>query len=147
MRGRTVLHAAGYGRTASGSAVTPSTAMPVASLSKAFTSLAVMQLVEAGRIDLDKPVVTYLPDFAVDDPRGGAITLRHLLTHTSGLSDSTFHEKSGPAPASLSAVDPGRMNCSIYETRPRVCRDFRLGGDECHVVRAAYARCEPVEAP
>ncbi|MEO7271104.1 MAG: serine hydrolase domain-containing protein [Vicinamibacterales bacterium] len=103
VRNRTVLHVAGYGQTASHTALTPSTPMPVASLSKSFTSLAVMQLVEAGAIDLDTPITKYLPDFAVDDPRGGQITLRHALTHTSGLSDATFHEKSGPLPATLEA--------------------------------------------
>jgi len=101
VRNRTVLHVAGYGQTASGTALTPSTPMPIASLSKAFTSLAVMQLVEAGRVDLDAPVTTYLPGFAVDDPRGNRITVRQVLTHTSGLSDTGFHEKSGPAPGSL----------------------------------------------
>ena len=60
-----------------------------------------MQLVEAGGVDLDAPITTYLRDFAVDDPRGSRITVRHVLTHTSGLSDTGFHEKSGPVPASL----------------------------------------------
>ena len=101
VRNRAVLHVAGYGQAASGAALTPSTPMPIASLSKAFTSLAVMQLVEAGTVDLDAPLTTYLPDFGVDDPRGGRITVRHVLAHTSGLSDSTFHEKSGPLPATL----------------------------------------------
>jgi len=103
VRNRTVLHVAGYGQTASRTALTPSTPMPIASLSKSFTSLAVMQLVEAGKLDLDAPITKYLPDFAVDDPRGGRITLRHALTHTSGLSDTAFHEKSGPTPATLEA--------------------------------------------
>ena len=101
VRNGAVLHVAGYGGTASGTALTPSTPMPIASLSKAFTSLAVMQLVEAGGVDLDAPITTYLHDFAVDDPRGSRITVRHVLTHTSGLSDTGFHEKSGPVPASL----------------------------------------------
>src|SRR5215218_1734399 len=47
VRNRTVLHVAGYGQTPSRTALTPSTPMPIASLSKSFTSLAVMQLVEA----------------------------------------------------------------------------------------------------
>src|SRR6478736_5908573 len=59
---RTVLHVAGYGQTARRTAITPSTPMPIASLSKAFTSLAVMQLVEAGKIELDAPVTAYLPE-------------------------------------------------------------------------------------
>jgi CubicO group peptidase (beta-lactamase class C family) len=96
-----VLHAAGYGRDSTGTEMTVLTPMPIASLSKSFTSLAVMQQVETGRVTLDAPVLTYLPDFRAGDPRGAAITVRHVLTHTSGLSDVTFPEKSGPTPASL----------------------------------------------
>ena len=59
------------------------TIFDLASVTKTFTSIAVMQQVEAGRVDLDEPVATYLPDFAQhgkDD-----VTIRHLLTHTGGL--------------------------------------------------------------
>ncbi|MBL9080033.1 MAG: serine hydrolase [Planctomycetes bacterium] len=57
----------------------------VASISKLFTATALMRLVELGRVDLDAPVVTYLPDFAPRNPFGGEVTLRHLLGHRSGL--------------------------------------------------------------
>ena len=101
-RNRDVVCVAGYGQDSSGVAITAKTRLPIASLSKSFTSLAVMQLVEAGRVNLDAPVRDYVRDFSVAaDTRGGAITVRHLLTHTSGLSDKTFAEKSGPLPASL----------------------------------------------
>jgi CubicO group peptidase (beta-lactamase class C family) len=55
----------------------------LASVSKLFTTITVLQLVERGRIDLDAPVATYLPEFAA----GGkdSVSTRHLLTHTSGL--------------------------------------------------------------
>jgi CubicO group peptidase (beta-lactamase class C family) len=59
------------------------TIFDLASLSKLFTSIAVMQQVEAGRVAVDQPVVRYLPEFAVNGK--GAITVRQLLTHTSGL--------------------------------------------------------------
>lgn len=63
--------------------MTPDTIFDVASLTKLFTSIVVMQLVEAGRVELDAPVARYLPAFA---NRGkNTITCRHLLTHTSGL--------------------------------------------------------------
>jgi CubicO group peptidase (beta-lactamase class C family)/D-alanyl-D-alanine dipeptidase len=55
------------------------------SISKLFTDLLVMQLVEAGKLDLDKPVQTWLADFQPENPSGKAITLRHLMTHRSGL--------------------------------------------------------------
>lgn len=55
----------------------------LASLSKLFTSIAAMQQLQAGRIDLDAPVAHYLPEFAANGK--GAITIRQLLTHTSGF--------------------------------------------------------------
>ncbi|NJP48298.1 serine hydrolase [Actinacidiphila epipremni] len=55
----------------------------LASLSKLFTSIAAMQQLEAGRIDLDTPVAHYLPEFAVNGK--AAITIEELLTHTSGF--------------------------------------------------------------
>jgi CubicO group peptidase (beta-lactamase class C family) len=72
---------------ASGRPITPDTPFQLASTSKAFTALAVMQLVEAGRLELDAPVQRYLPWFSLADPAAAAaITLRQLLNHTSGLS-------------------------------------------------------------
>ncbi len=57
----------------------------VGSVSKLFTDVAIMQLVEQGKVDLDKPVNTYLPDFAPANSFGGQITLRQLMSHRSGL--------------------------------------------------------------
>jgi CubicO group peptidase (beta-lactamase class C family) len=55
-------------------------------LNKSFTALAVMQLVEECKIELDAPVQCYLPWFRVADPQSSAaITVRHLLNQTSGL--------------------------------------------------------------
>jgi CubicO group peptidase (beta-lactamase class C family) len=61
----------------------PDTIFDMASISKLFTSIVVMQQVEAGRIDLDAPVASYLPSFATNGKE--SITVRQLLTHTSGL--------------------------------------------------------------
>lgn len=55
------------------------------SVTKLFTDIAVMRLVEQGRLDLDSPVTRYLPDFRPGNPFGGAITLRQLMTHRAGL--------------------------------------------------------------
>jgi CubicO group peptidase (beta-lactamase class C family) len=56
------------------------------SISKLFTWTAVMQLVEQGRLDLDRDVNSYL-DFRIPDAFGKPITLRNLLTHTAGFED------------------------------------------------------------
>ncbi|MDF2588097.1 MAG: cwp20 [Anaerocolumna sp.] len=62
----------------------------IGSISKVFTTTAVMQLVEQGKIDLDKPVVDYIPEFKMADPRYKDITVRMLLNHSSGLMGSTL---------------------------------------------------------
>jgi CubicO group peptidase (beta-lactamase class C family) len=59
------------------------TIFDMASVSKLFTSIAVMQLVEAGEVDPAAPVATYLPEFGVNGKE--SITVAQLLTHTSGL--------------------------------------------------------------
>lgn len=60
--------------------LTPHSAFNLASVSKQFIALMIMQLQERGKLRYDQPVQTYLPDFPYP-----AITIRHLLTHTSGL--------------------------------------------------------------
>src|SRR5690606_31106535 len=59
------------------------TIFDMASVSKLFTSIVVMQLVEAGKVELDAPVARYVPEFAENGKE--AVTVRQLLTHTSGL--------------------------------------------------------------
>ncbi|WP_380165330.1 serine hydrolase [Jannaschia sp. R86511] len=59
------------------------TVWDMASVSKLFTSVVLMQQVEAGRVDLDAPVATYLPAFAANGKAD--VTVRQLLTHTGGL--------------------------------------------------------------
>ncbi|MCI0747075.1 MAG: beta-lactamase family protein [Verrucomicrobia subdivision 3 bacterium] len=55
------------------------------SISKLFTAMAAMQLVERGRLDIDKPVTAFLPDFYITNPFGEAMTLRQLMCHRSGM--------------------------------------------------------------
>ena len=84
---QTIIWAKGFGL-ANPKANVPASAdtvYRVGSVSKLFTDLAVMQLVEEGKLDLDAPVTRYLPDFKPANPFGGAITLRHLMAHRSGL--------------------------------------------------------------
>lgn len=65
--------------------VTPDTLFNMASVSKLFVAAAVMKLVEAGRLNLDKPVIKYLPYFKLAGKGYHKITLRHILSHQSGL--------------------------------------------------------------
>ncbi|MCB0305367.1 MAG: serine hydrolase, partial [Calditrichaeota bacterium] len=57
----------------------------IASLSKLFTAIGVMQLQEQGKLDIDAPVNTYLPGFHPENPFDKPITLRQMMSHRSGL--------------------------------------------------------------
>jgi CubicO group peptidase (beta-lactamase class C family)/pimeloyl-ACP methyl ester carboxylesterase len=87
VHGDRIMHLAGFGQAdGNGRPVTQQTLFLTASLAKSFTALAVMQLVEAGRVDLDAPIQRYLPWFRVADADASArITVRHLLNQTSGF--------------------------------------------------------------
>lgn len=63
----------------------------IGSISKVFTTVAVMQLVEQGKVKLDSPVVDYIPEFKMADDRYKDITVRMLLNHSSGLMGSSFN--------------------------------------------------------
>lgn len=73
----------------------------IGSIGKTFTAVAIMQLAEKGKLEIDAPVVRYLPDF----PYGDAITLHHLLSHTSGLSNYMAHPEYRSVMSRLRAID------------------------------------------
>jgi CubicO group peptidase (beta-lactamase class C family) len=71
--------------------MTPDTLFAIGSASKAFTAMGIALLADEGRLALDAPVRTYLPDFALADPVASAkLTTRDLLTHRSGLPRHDF---------------------------------------------------------
>lgn len=90
VEGNQIVHMRGYGQARpQGESPTPQTPFFIGSLTKSFTALAIMQLVEAGKVNLDTPVQYYLPWFQVADPLASAqITVRHLLNQTSGFSEA-----------------------------------------------------------
>ncbi|MET1061113.1 MAG: serine hydrolase domain-containing protein [Nocardioides sp.] len=70
---------------------TPDSLFQIGSITKVWTTTLVMRLVEDGLLDLDAPVAEGLSDFGLaDDGAAAAITLRHLLTHSSGFDGDTF---------------------------------------------------------
>ncbi|MBM0258909.1 serine hydrolase domain-containing protein [Micromonospora sp. 4G55] len=75
----------------------PDTVFDLASVSKLFTTIVTMQQVERGRVDLDAPVARYVPEFAAGGKE--AVTVRMLLTHTSGLPAFTPLWSRYPTPA------------------------------------------------
>jgi D-alanyl-D-alanine carboxypeptidase len=78
--------ASGVADVSTGRPVTPDMRHRVGSISKSFTAAAVLQQVERGQIELDKPIGHYLPQL-VPGERGHTITLRMLINHTSGLAE------------------------------------------------------------
>ena len=117
-RGQIAVHAFGKESYAAGAAVTPETIYDAASLTKAVvtTTLAAM-LTESGRLDLSAPVARYLPEWAAgpNSKWRERVTVRHLLTHTSGLpahreyfkSAKTQRELQGLAIAEPLEAEPG----------------------------------------
>ncbi len=76
---------------------TPQTRFMLASVTKQFTSMAIMQLQEKGLLRISDPVSKYIPDY----PQGDKITIHHLLTHTSGIPDYS----KGTTPKSLGSLE------------------------------------------
>ena len=90
MHGNQVVHLRGFGvADPSGRLVTPQTSFSISSMTKSFTAVAIMQLVEQGKVTLDAPVQRYLPWFRVATPGASSkITVRNLLNQTSGIPHS-----------------------------------------------------------
>jgi CubicO group peptidase (beta-lactamase class C family) len=89
VKGDQITHLQGFGAADdTGRLLTPQTPMMLGSVSKSFTALAVMQLVEQDKIDLDAPVERYLPWFRLaDEATAAQLTVRHLLNQTSGFTE------------------------------------------------------------
>lgn len=97
-----------------GSAFGPGTRFHIGSLTKTVLATGVLRLATEGRIDVDAPVMNYLPGLLLANPWEGSsdVTIRHLLDHTSGLDDArmwqVFSERALPdAPLIAAFPDPG----------------------------------------
>ena len=120
MRGGEMLFAKGYGfeNIDTQKPVDPYTTLfRPGSVSKLFTWVAVMQQVEAGRLDLDADVNEYLSGFQIDQRFDEPITLRHVMTHTAGFEDGGMGyliiddpERAMPLSESLVRYQPKRVN-------------------------------------
>ncbi len=84
--GGALVYARGYGDSGEGRRATPQTPFLLGSTSKSFTALAAMQLVDAGRLDLDAPARRYVREFRLADQRAAnRITVRQVLQQTTGM--------------------------------------------------------------
>jgi CubicO group peptidase (beta-lactamase class C family) len=121
VEGDQIVHLRGFGQARpGGEAPTPQTCFNIASLTKSVTALAVMQLVQASKLDLDAPVQGYLPWFRLADPQASAqITVRHLLNQTSGLPTSAGEIQLGDLDQSPNATErQARVLSTLKLTRP-----------------------------
>jgi CubicO group peptidase (beta-lactamase class C family) len=118
VHGDRIVHVQGFGQTdRSGRQVTRETPFLIGSVTKSFTALAIMQLSEAGLVQLNAPVQRYLPWWRVADADASTqITVRHLLYQVSGLSKATGNAY----PTS------GDTHDSALEARVRALRDAEL---------------------
>ncbi|RJX41780.1 class A beta-lactamase-related serine hydrolase [Paenibacillus pinisoli] len=102
----------GYSNIKEGKPVDPEKSLfRIASTTKLFTWTAVMQLVEQGKIDLDKDINTYLKEVRIPATYEEPITMRHLMTHTAGFEDGGVGYQI--------TTDPAKLPVSIAETLTR----------------------------
>ncbi|MFJ9814850.1 serine hydrolase domain-containing protein [Streptomyces sp. NPDC101151] len=145
-RGGRVAHLTTHGHRdlAAGLPVETDTLWRIYSMTKPVTAVAVLQLVEEGRLSLDDPVDRHLPEFANPRvyesgsgtevrtrPAGGPILIRHLLTHTSGLTFGFYYKHPVDAlyrAAGLeSSVPPGADLARTMEVYARLPLQFEPG--------------------
>ncbi len=124
-----------FGRvTPAGKKPSATTRFGVGSVSKVVTTMAVMQLVDAGKVSLDAPVVRYIPDFAMKSPQYRQITVRMLLDHSAGVPGTNFADlwSHVPIPGYVDGVLTGLRNSRLKTTPGAMnvyCNDcFTLAG-------------------
>ena len=96
---------------------TRQTKYKIASITKAFTAVLILQLQEQGRIDLSKTIGAYLPDYAGEG--AGKVTIHHLLNHTSGLAN--FDTVKDVETAIKSGIPVYQTPCTSDELLARFC--------------------------
>lgn len=118
-------------------AITKNTALHVASVSKTLTAMAVMKLVEAGKVQLNDPVTRFFPKFPYPQ-----VLVKHLLSQRSGLPKyEHFIEKLQPAPAALSKRFLSNQDILdiLIEYKPELARDTDTGFMYCNTNYALLA--------
>ena len=104
-RGGTVLLKKGYGNQ-------ENTIYQIASVTKTFTATAILKLAECGRLSLEDKLSKYYPDY----PKGDSITIRHLLTHTSGIYNYTMNSEFMETAAGKPATEAQML--TLFKDKP-----------------------------
>ncbi|HTX73939.1 MAG TPA: serine hydrolase domain-containing protein [Rectinemataceae bacterium] len=122
-----VLYVDGFGVDGTGRSLDEHSPVLLGSPSKTLTACAALTLARDGRLDLDKPVTTYLPWFGFAGGAGAAVSLRDLIAESSGVSDSSFDDVHEAAPDLESAV---RSLTTAKQTDP--------AGSAFHYINTGY---------
>jgi CubicO group peptidase (beta-lactamase class C family) len=118
----------GYAQLESNKEATQHTLFRIASISKVLTAFAIMQLNEAGQVDLDQKITHYLPDFTPQKMHTGRdITVRDLLSHTSGLTDDINMGSYCESVTSLQCIIP-ILNEEVLSIPPGLTKNYSNAG-------------------
>jgi CubicO group peptidase (beta-lactamase class C family) len=120
-----IIYRSAFGKTLANQEFTPTTQSDIASLSKGFTAMAIMMLAERGKLKYDEPIIKYLPELK---EFSNGITIRHLLTHTSGIPDV----------GDLGIDDPGLTNTKALKTLAKLKSNFREAGQKYQYSNTGY---------
>jgi len=125
-----LVHENGFGvrNLDTGEVMTSRSVMSMASVAKAFTATAIMQLIDAGKLKVDDTFVSHVPYFEMEDPRYKDITIRHPLAHNSGMpelaGDMFFSEWDDPW------TDDGAAERYVRSFATGVMLNQEPGGDQ-----------------
>ncbi len=127
-----VLYAKGYGfaDVAQRVPATPETVFRIASISKVFAAISLMQLWEQGKFDMHDPVNKYLKGYQVQHKGSQPITFHHLLTHTAGLGEFAALWKYLSPRAHFNVVRPNRPVPELRQLYGRFLRAERPAGEK-----------------
>lgn len=100
----------------SGTPITEDTRFNIASAGKMFTAVAALQLVHAGKLSLDAPIGTVLTDYP-NKQVAATVTLRHLLSHRSGLAEMAFWDDPDMTPQAWAALSDELRSHGDYVAR------------------------------
>ncbi|MBX3001770.1 MAG: beta-lactamase family protein, partial [Caldilineaceae bacterium] len=133
-----------------GRPVTPQTPFHIASLSKGITAAAVMQLVDAGKLELDAPVQRYLPWFRLTDADAAAqLTVRHLLVQTSGFSEMEGYVRNLDANMDDNALEQSFRARGALSLHAPPGAQYEYSNTQCHLVKCGVSTprcgCSPVD--
>ncbi|MEH7239047.1 serine hydrolase [Bacillus sp. JJ1562] len=110
-----LVYEKGYGHDSEGNPITENSLMRIGSASKSFTAFAVLQLVEEGKIQLDDPIINYLPEVKLDDSRWREVTIRQVLSHTSGIPNPTIVPPSSNLKAGVERMNDWKLQSNPGE--------------------------------